>query len=197
MAEIVVTEQSAVLHGRDPVGMNLNHRELNRFNGPKDGNWDLVRVRLKRIISRARTVVRTRLNATKASVMDDQTLSKLLGNLNVGDIQKKKSAVSQLSGRSLWVSDDPIFKKWMVLDSETVQTDLASTLSGLTLNQKLDDRSSNNQSIWISGQEGRGKSKAAISIIDNIERRQERNAQSGSSSNIVVAYFFADSTTDL
>jgi hypothetical protein len=131
--------------------------------------------------------------------MDDQTLAKLLANLSVAKVQEKKSAISQLSGTSSWVSNDADFKQWMSLGDRSVNpNDLASTLSGLTLHSRADNHPSHNdQSIWLSGPEGRGKSKAAISIIDILEELEEKNARSGSTSNIVVAYFFAAPTTDL
>jgi hypothetical protein len=131
--------------------------------------------------------------------MDDQTHNKLLANLSVAKVQEKKSAISQLSGASSWVSNDADFKQWMSLGDRIISPDdLASTLSGLTLHSRADNHPSHNdRSIWLSGPEGRGKSKAAISIIDILEEVEEKNARSGSDSNIVVAYFFAAPTTDL
>jgi ankyrin repeat protein len=131
--------------------------------------------------------------------MDDQTHNKLLANLSVAKVQEKKSAISQLSGASSWVSNDADFKQWMSLGDRIINPDdLASTLSGLTLHSRADNHPSHNdRSIWLSGPEGRGKSKAAISIIDILEEVEEKNARSGSDSNIVVAYFFAAPTTDL
>jgi hypothetical protein len=198
-SEIVVTEASATLDDADPIGMTCNHRELNRFDDVKDGRWDLVRTKLKLMIVKSRKVVRSRLNATRASVMDDQSMNRLLESLSVAKVQEKKSAVSQLSGWSSWITDDPVLKQWMILGNRSVHPDdLASTLSGLTLNSRSGPNTGhNNQSVWLSGPEGRGKSKAAVSIINALEDIEDKNARSGSTSSIVVAYFFAAPTPDL
>jgi hypothetical protein len=198
-AEIVVTEASASLDDSDPIGLACNHRELNRFDDVKDGRWDLVRTKLKRIVSKSHHVVRSRLNATRTNFMDNQTLAKLQGNLFVVDMQERKRVVSQLSGGNSWVNDDAVFTQWMMLEDRGVNpNDLASTLSGLTLGSRFGNHSiCNNKSILLSGPEGQGKSKAAISILETLEERQNRNADWGSTSNIVVAYFFASPMTDL
>jgi hypothetical protein len=198
-AEIVVTEASATLDDADHIGLSCNHRELNRFDDVKDGRWELVRTKLKLMIVTSRKVVRSRLNATRASVIDDQALNKLLETLNVAKVQEKKSIVSQLSGGSSWVTDDPEVKKWMIIGDQSVHpNDLASTLSGLTLNSRSGPSARhNNQCIWLSGPEGRGKSKAAISIINSLEDLEDKNARSGNTSSILMAYFFAAPSPDL
>jgi hypothetical protein len=76
-------------------------------------------------------------------------------------------------------------------------SDLASTLSGLTLNsQSGPNPRHNNQCVWLSGPEGRGKSKAALSTIHAIEGLRDKNARSSTSSTL-IAYFFAAPTPDL
>jgi hypothetical protein len=192
-AEIVVTEASATLDDADSIGLACNHRQLNRFDDVKDGRWELVRTKLKHMVVTSRGVVRSRLNVAKASVVDDQALNRLLDSLNVTGVRDRKSAVSQLSGGSSWITDNPILKQWMTIGDQSVHpSDLASTLSGLTLNSQSGSHSSrNNQCVWLCGPEGRGKSKAAISIINSIEELEIKNARSGNTSSVILAYFFA------
>jgi hypothetical protein len=198
-AEIVVTEASATLDDADSIGLACNHRQLNRFDDVKDGRWELVRTKLKHMVVTSRGVVRSRLNVAKASVVDDQALNRLLDSLNVTGVRDRKSAVSQLSGGSSWITDNPILKQWMTIGDQSVHpSDLASTLSGLTLNSQSGSHSSrNNQCVWLCGPEGRGKSKAAISIINSIEELEIKNARSGNTSSVILAYFFASPTPDL
>ena len=197
-AEIVVTETSARLEGADAIGFACNHRELNRFDDLKDGRWDLVQTKLQHMVVKSRHVVRSRLKAMRSSVMDDEVIDRLLKNLNVSGVEEKKSAVSQLSGGSSWITDNPILKQWIDIGDQSVHpSDLASTLSGLTLNsQSGPNPRHSNQCVWLSGPEGRGKSKAALSTIHAIEDIRNKNARSSTSS-ILIAYFFAAPTPDL
>ncbi|KAF3008558.1 hypothetical protein E8E13_006996 [Curvularia kusanoi] len=193
-AEIVVTETSARLEGADPVGFACNHRELNRFDDLKDGRWDLVQTKLQHMVVKSRHVVRSRLKAMRSSVMDDEVIDRLLKNLNVSGVEEKKSAVSQLSGGSSWITDNPILKQWMNTGG---QSDLASRLSGITLNSQVGSvPRQDNQCVWLSGPEGNGKSKAALSTIHCIEDLRYKHARSNTSS-ILIAYFFAAPSPDL
>jgi hypothetical protein len=198
-AEIVVTETSASLDDADSIGFSCNHRELNRFDDSKDGRLDIVRTKLKPLVVKSPLNVRSRLGKTRTSVMDDQTINRILANLSVAKVQEKKDAVSQLSGGSSWITDNPILKQWMTIGDRSVHpADLASSLSGLTLNSQSGSYSShNNQCVWLSGPEGRGKSKAAISIIDSLEDLENKSGRSGNTSSILMAYFFAAPTPDL
>jgi hypothetical protein len=173
LAEIVVTQRSASLQGVESVGLPLDHRELNRYNSPKDGNYEQVRSRLNTMAKKSASLVKRRINATRSSVMDDATVTRLVGDLSPRNMHEKKVDVAA-SGASTWILDDEAFKSWVQIANGAPS-----------------------RAFWIYGQQGRGKSKCSISVIDELERRELNAKDHASSSNIVVAYFFADSTPDL
>lgn len=173
--EIVVTEDSATLDGAVVRGLACNHRELNRFDSAKDGRYEIVRRQLKDIVKTAQLVVRTRLRASQQSVVDDNTFRGLSESLNVVDFERKRRSIENLSGDSSWILQEQKYLQW------STQTDAS---------QPPEYRS-----LWVSGDEGLGKSKAAVSVIEILKKREAESNLLGAR-NVMVAYFLCDSTPD-
>lgn len=175
LKEIVVTQDSASLDGAVIRGMACNHRQLNRFDSGKDGRYEVVRRQLKDIIKNAQLVVRTRLRASLQSVVDDATFQRLSQSLSVVDFQRKRRSIENFSGDSSWILQEQKYLQW------SSQTDTG--------------RPPENPSLWVSGDEGLGKSKAAVSVIETLEKMEAKSNILGAK-NVMVAYFLCDSTPD-
>lgn len=173
--EIVVTEDSATLDGAVIRGLPCNHRQLNRFDSGKDGRYEIVRRQLKDIVKNAQLIVKTRLRASQQSVVDDVTFQRLSESLNVVDFQRKRRSIENFSGDSSWILQEQKYIQW------STETD--------------GSQPPENPCLWVSGDEGLGKSKAAISVIETLEKREARSNVLGAK-NVMVAYFLCDSTPD-
>ncbi|KAF7546869.1 hypothetical protein G7Z17_g8120 [Cylindrodendrum hubeiense] len=175
--EMIVTEASARLDGVDALGLSCNHRELNRFEGIKDddGRYRYVRHHLKNIAKSSRTLVKAQLKASRQSAVDDSTFQGLYKSLNVVDIQRKRRNIESLGGDSNWILKEDKFQQW------SKNVDMSQALQYPYL--------------WVSGYEGLGKSKAAATSIGELEKLEANNEMTGTN-NVIVAYFFCDSTPD-
>ncbi|KAK1828991.1 ankyrin repeat-containing domain protein [Podospora conica] len=168
--EIVVTKKSAVLDGSVDRGMPCNHRQLNRFDSAKDGRYENVRHQIRDIVKDAQKIVRARLKASRQSAVDDATFARLSASLNVVGFQRKLRSVTTLSGDSSWILKEPKYLHWRT--------------------QQQLDGSNRVPCLWVSGDEGLGKSKAAATVIQELQLREAENE------GVMVAYFFCDPTPD-
>lgn len=171
--EIVVTQDSATLDGAVVRGLACNHRQLNRFDSAKDGRYEVVVRHLKDIVKNSHLVVKARLRASRQSVVDDTTFQRLSESLNVVDFQRQRRNAGNLSGDSGWILDEPKYQQW-------------STQSGETAEEPC---------LWVSGDEGLGKTKAAAIVANELKKREAENQNAGVKS-ALVAYFFCDSDPD-
>ncbi|KAK4034966.1 ankyrin repeat-containing domain protein [Parachaetomium inaequale] len=174
--EIVVTKESATLNGAADRGMPCNHRQLNRFDSAKDGRYEIVRYHLKDIVKDAHKIVRARLKASRQSAIDDATFARLSQSLNLVEFQRQLRSVKALSGDSGWILKEQKYLDWSTQASHGIQPQEAPCL-------------------WVSGDEGLGKSKAAAAVIQELQKREAENDMAGAR-NAMVAYFFCDSTPD-
>ncbi|KAG7289228.1 hypothetical protein NEMBOFW57_005593 [Staphylotrichum longicolle] len=174
--EVVVTKESATLHGAADRGMPCNHRQLNRFDNAKDGRYEIVRHHLKDIVRDAHKTVRARLNASRQSAIDDATFARISESLNLVEFQRQLRSVKALSGDSGWILKEQKYLDWSAQlghGSHPPETPC----------------------LWVSGDEGLGKSKAAAAVIQELQR-QEAESDMGGARNVMVAYFFCDATPD-
>jgi ankyrin repeat protein len=174
--EIVVTKESATLNGAADRGMPCNHRQLNRFDSAKDGRYEIARYHLKDIVKDAHKIVRARLKASRQSAIDDATFSRISQSLNLVEFQRQLRSVKALSGDSGWILKEQKYLDWSTQVSHRDQPHEAPCL-------------------WVSGDEGLGKSKAAAAVIQELQKREAENDIAGAR-NVMVAYFFCDSTPD-
>ncbi len=155
-------------------GFACNHRQLNRFDSPKDGRYEVARRQLKDIVQGAHLVVKARLRASRQSVVDDATFARLAESLNVVNFQQKLKSVENLSGDSSWILSEEKYTLWAA--------------------QRGDDGTSC-PVLWVCGDEGLGKSKAAVVVVEDLKTREAGNHVPGAR-NVMSAYFFCDSTPD-
>jgi hypothetical protein len=167
-ASVVVTKESASLDNADIRDFACDHRQLNRFNRVKDGRYESVRGLLKTMVNAASTMVKKRLMLSRRSVVDDATFVGLSDSLNSIDFRQKRRIVESISGDSEWILQGREYTDW--------------------LTQPIN-------CLWVSGDEGLGKSKAALLVVQNIEKEEEKNGIVGAK-DVLVAYHFCDSSPD-
>ena len=175
--EIVVTKESATLNGAADRGMPCNHRQLNRFDSAKDGRYEIARHHLKDIVKDAHKIVRARLNASRRSAIDDATFARISESLNLVEFQRQLRSVKALSGDSGWILKEQKYLHW--------STQFSNSSS----------QPPETPCLWVSGDEGLGKSKAAAAVIQELQKREAESDIAGAR-NVMVAYFFCDSTPD-
>ncbi|KAI5468000.1 ankyrin repeat-containing domain protein [Mariannaea sp. PMI_226] len=173
--EIVVTQDSATLDGAVVRGLACNHRQLNRFDNAKDGRYEIVCHHLKEIVKNSQLVVKARLRASRQSVVDDSTFLRLSESLNVVEFQRKLRSAENLSGDSSWILEEPKYLQW------ATQANAAQPPE--------------HPCLWVSGDEGLGKTKAAAAVVDRLKKLEAENRVPGAK-DIMVAYFFCDPSPD-
>lgn len=168
----MVEKDSATLDGAINAEMKCDHRQLNRFVNGKDRRFIIVKEYLRMIERDARRIVNRKLNVSKRSPIDDSTFAGLGRVLNVVDFWAKRTDIESASGNSKWILDEPAFIQWSSCNSQ-------------------DDRC---PFLWVSGNEGLGKSKAALAAVEQLEEGKEERSRD--ESEVMVAYFFCDSSAD-
>lgn len=172
-----VSRDSATLPGVDEQGLACNHRDLVKFDGPKDDKWNqFVKDPLKKIIHGAQLAVKNRLNSVRD--IDRTMINKIMESLDSADARKKRKALAQTFAPSSWITKEAEYKQWLGEPA-------------------TDDEARCGDCLWIRGPEGRGKTSASLAAVDEIETligiNEEKDTGQGP---ILLAYFFCDSTTD-
>ncbi|KAI0169704.1 hypothetical protein GGR52DRAFT_478508 [Hypoxylon sp. FL1284] len=183
-----VTRESATLAGVEEQGLACNHRNLVKFDGPKDDKWlQYVKDPLKRILHGAQLAVKNRLNSVRD--IDRPMINNIFKSLSAVDVDRKRKALAQTfvsSGgitkevvvSSSWVTKELEYKQWLAESG-------------------ADEVTRPGDCLWIRGPEGRGKTLASLAAIDEINKLIEADEEKGASQGpILLAYFFCDPTTD-
>ncbi|KAI1767447.1 hypothetical protein GGR53DRAFT_463345 [Hypoxylon sp. FL1150] len=172
-----VTRDSATLPGAEEQGLACNHRDLVKFDGPKDEKWiQYVKDPLKRIIHGAQLAVKNRLNSVRD--IDRTMINSIVKTLSAIDVDRKRKALVQTFVSSSWITKEAEYRQWLGESEAGVEVKPGDCL-------------------WIRGPEGRGKTSASLAAIDEIDKLIAINEEKGASQGpIILAYFFCDSTAD-
>ncbi|KAH0492017.1 hypothetical protein TgHK011_003415 [Trichoderma gracile] len=175
-----VSRDSATLPGVEELGLACNHRDLVKFDGPKDDRWtQMVRDPVKRIIHGAQLAVRNRLNSVRD--IDRTMISSIMDALDGAQVQKKRKALSQSFSPSSWIPQEAEYLEWLGSSAEP-DKDSAS--------QVVD-------CLYVRGREGRGKTNATMAALDGIEKLIRENEENDTGQGpILLVYFFCDTTAD-
>ncbi|KAK3323976.1 hypothetical protein B0T19DRAFT_427410 [Cercophora scortea] len=168
---IMVDRESAVLPGHPSAAMARNHSALVTFDGSKDELYQLIRVPIKRIVQSAPSIAKSRFTTVKD--IDHEKVKTILTTLEGVQVWKKYQEMK----RDMQLS----YPSWILRETECVGWLAVS------------DNSPSRDCLWIIGHEGKGKSTAVVSIIDQIERD---NAQAPAYSGRLLAYFFCGSSKE-
>lgn len=170
-----VSRDSATMNGTiDEMGLASNHRNLVKFDGPKDSRYQLMRAPLKRIIHTSSLLVKSRINATRN--IDRGTVLEVKKALEGPDGQFLRRKLDPKHNLSSWLKDAQEYKDWVSESSQdTRRTDI----------------------VWIRGHSGRGKTTNTISVLNDLERRiAELPENSSREVQPIVVYFFCENNTD-
>ncbi|KAI1155722.1 hypothetical protein F4825DRAFT_406258 [Nemania diffusa] len=170
-----VSRDSATLPGVDEFGLAANHRDLVKFDGPKDSRWSqFVRDPLRKMIHGAQLAVKNRFNSVRD--IDRDMISKIMEALEGAQVLKTRQTLRQTFAPSSWITAEVEYKQWLA-EGQTEQEA---------------EQSRNKDCLWIRGPEGRGKTSASMAAIEEIETRVVSNAENP----VLLAYFFCDTIPD-
>ncbi len=185
-----VTRDSATLPGISDMGLACIHRDLVKFDGPKDERYQLVRNPLKTIVYGAQLVVRNRLNSTRN--INYETIKAVRDVLEGAQIKKRRKALGENYPASSWLTKEQQYRDW--LSTPSPDYDLVSPISP---SSPTDANPRGVDCLWIEGPEGRGKTNNMIAAIDEIEKMimAESESPSGQAPTL-LAYFFCEPMAD-
>lgn len=183
-----VTRESAIVEGvMEAMGLAANHRDLVKFDSSKDERYTLVRGPLKRLINGSRLRVKNRHKATRGDAQE--SFDKARKTFEGAQPHKQRDIIKQNTATSTWFPKEPEFLGWLAPPDETQSTSLV---------KKQD-------CLWVRGRDGRGKTSAALSAIEEIEKwvkedEEEEDATTDKpvqvASRVYLNYFFCDKASD-
>ena len=166
-----VTRNSATLPGISEAGLASNHRNLVKFDSPKDSIYQLVRDQLKVVIHGAPLVAKNRFNATRN--IDWETLKDVKRALEGTDVQYTRRILARKQTPSAWLIAEQEYLSWRSDDA---------------VDRKRVD------GVWIRGQAGRGKTSNVLTVLNDLEQKLSV-AVNGRQAPMLV-YFFCDPNSE-
>ncbi|KAM0265560.1 hypothetical protein ACHAPA_007714 [Fusarium lateritium] len=183
-----VTRESAIVEGvMEAMGLAANHRDLVKFDSSKDERYTLVRGPLKRLINGSRLRVKNRHKATRGDAQE--SFDKARKTFEGAQPHKQREMIKQSTATSTWFPKEPEFLGWLAPPDEKQSTSLVKK----------------HDCLWVRGRDGRGKTSAALSAIEEIEKwvkedEEEEDATADKpvqvASRVYLVYFFCDKATD-
>lgn len=167
------------------MGLASTHRDLVRFDGPKDERYQLIRNPLKGIIHGAQRVVKNRINSTRG--IDHETITGIMKVLEGTQIEKKRKTLGTKYAASSWLTEEKEYRDW--LSKTGKQNEVVSPIGVTT----MDTTANCGDCLWIRGPEGRGKTNNMVAALDEIESMIKIDAEASSGqAPILLAYFFCE-----
>jgi len=164
--ELVVDKESATYPGVESLQLASDHFKLNKYSGPKDGNFVSVSNEIKATASKAAGIVKSRQNTVRQALINDRTYHSLIDILGRGfsDLiaTTKGSYTGPVEDEPSWVVDIQSFKQWREQDASRL--------------------------IWVHGKAGTGQGSIASSVIGSLNKIKEPNS--------IVASFFCDGSDE-
>ncbi|KAI1335246.1 hypothetical protein F5Y15DRAFT_398616 [Xylariaceae sp. FL0016] len=176
-----VSRDSATLPGVDEYGLACNHRDLVKFDSPKDDRWSqLVRDPLKKVLHGAQLAVKNRLNSVRD--IDRTMISNIMDALDGVQLSQKRRTLLQTFSPSSWITKEAEYLQW---------------LSQGARGSEAPDHVLQGDCLWIRGPEGRGKTSASMAAVEEIEKLIRANEDEDTGQDpVLLAYFFCDTTPD-
>ncbi|KAF2677393.1 ankyrin [Lentithecium fluviatile CBS 122367] len=164
--ELVVDKESATYPGVESLQLASDHFKLNKYTGPKDGNFVSVSNEIKATAAKAAGIIKSRQNTVRQALINDRTYHALIDTLGRGfsdlSATTKGSYTGPKGDSPSWVVEVESFKQWKEQDAS--------------------------QLIWVHGKAGTGQGSIASSVIESLNKTKE----SGS----IVASFFCDQSDE-
>ncbi|KAM7213105.1 hypothetical protein V8F06_011528 [Rhypophila decipiens] len=173
-----VSRESATISGYDDLGLTRTHRDLVRFEGIKDSDYQIVRGVLRRIVNAAARNSKSRFNCTRQTSIDRDTYMAVVEALEGAEVDKKLRGLTQRfklssSGASdSWITKEVQYRSWL----------------------ENEDPSKKDDYLWIHGPEGNGKTAAVASVVKEIKTKiQDDEIKHPDRPPTLLAHFFCDS----
>ncbi|CAG8955662.1 hypothetical protein HYFRA_00010926 [Hymenoscyphus fraxineus] len=160
---VIASKESSIFEGHENHPCDRTHEEMNKFDGPKDAAYRALSNKLRRIMLNEWPRIQKLRNSSQVK-FDDKEVKVILDSLESINPKKDLEAIRKGQGSQSWIPKDPDYQKWK--DYPT------------------------HQNIWISGGPGKGKSKAAISIVDDLDSLINQVPYRDDSP--ALTYFFCD-----
>jgi hypothetical protein len=160
----IVDQDSATFGdiGQPNLGLACDHSDLVKFKDFRNSRYDLVRNSMRRIIQNAPLNAKNRINSTRnIDIHVFKSLSEILGGESVSH---RREVLEQRFSKCTWLPAESEFLSW---------TDVNNTKAG--------------DCLYIRGQQGRGKTAAMITALEELETKPYNQAESS-----IVAYYFCD-----
>tara|TARA_R110002003_G_scaffold251_3_gene17788 strand:+ start:32749 stop:35832 length:3084 start_codon:yes stop_codon:yes gene_type:complete len=160
--ERIVDEVSASITSAEKLGLDVDHFQLNKYDGSKDPNFTIVSEEIRITAQKADSILKSRQNSVRQALVDERIFYSMLDHLGKGfqDIEStingsyRGERTNELSS----VLQQAAFTDWMQENTQKI--------------------------LWIHGKAGTGQGAIASSAIEHLKATRE-----GSS---VVASFYCD-----
>lgn len=160
--ELIVDEASATITSVEKLGLKSDHFHLNKYDGPKDGNYKYVSEEIRVTAQKADGILKTRQNQLRQALVNDRTYHCMIDHLGKGfqDIDAAKNGAYK-GPRGTKLSS--------VLELENFKTWRHGGSAPL---------------LWVHGKAGTGQGAVASSAIECLEQSREHGS--------IVTSFFCD-----
>ena len=178
----LVPRTSAVLESFEDYGLACNHRDLVKYDGPRDKTWSqTVREKLRENMKDAKLIAKDRVNSARG--LDFKAWRKISEALGGTHIERKRKQMAATAVTSSWITDALEFREWFKMRDLEPETPIIP-----------DDQLTN--FLWIRGRQGRGKTGSVVSVLDYIESLTSGQDQSEDADGVLLAYFICEDMAD-
>ncbi|KAL3426988.1 hypothetical protein PVAG01_00497 [Phlyctema vagabunda] len=162
---VIASKKSSTFEGYPNFPWARTHSQMNKFEGPKDIQYKDVSGTLKELFLKAFKLMKSRQDSVRQDFLNDSRTERILESLEVLNLKKDLNAIKSVQGTSpSWILEDTKYRAWK--------------------------EANEHHNFWISGSPGMGKTKAAVSMVDDLD--QLTNADRNRDDSPVFAYFFCD-----
>lgn len=160
--ERIVDQSSATIESFDSISLMSDHFQLNKYTGPKDGNFTSVSDEIRETANKADIIIKTRQNMLRQAQVDDRTYHSMMDALSKGFADVEAAVKGTYKGAKGT-------KLSSVLEIDSFQTWKNSVARPL---------------LWIHGKAGTGQGAIAASALECLGQMQSNNS--------MIISFFCD-----
>jgi ankyrin repeat protein len=160
--ERIVDQSSATIESFDSISLMSDHFQLNKFPGPKDGNFTSVSDEIRETANKADSIIKTRQNMLRQAQVDDRTYHSMMDALGKGFADVEAAVKGTYKGAKGTKSSS-------VLEIENFRTWKTSSASPV---------------LWIHGKAGTGQGAIASSALEHLGQAQGNKS--------MIVSFFCD-----
>ncbi|KAL1794340.1 hypothetical protein ACET3X_007761 [Alternaria dauci] len=159
--ERIVDQSSATIESFDHMSLMSDHFQLNKFTGPKDGNFTSVSDEIRETANKADSIIKTRQNMLRQAQVDDRTYHSMMDVLSKGFADVEAAVKGNYRGAK--------------------GTKLSSVLE-IDSFQAWKNSSSTHPVLWIHGKAGTGQGAIAASALEYL-------GQSCGDNSMIISFF--------